>query len=63
MSFDFGAATDEVLVGDWDADGVDTLMLHRGNRFFASNDFTGGAAAIEFTLGNGSETAYAARLK
>ncbi len=54
----------ESLTGDNEE--VKVLMLksvRRGNRFFVSNDFKGGNAAIEFMLGNGNETAYTARLK
>lgn len=59
----FGKETDEVLIGDWNKDEVDTPAVRRGATFFVSDDFKGGNAAISFDLGNGSETAYAAKLK
>ncbi len=30
----YGKTTDEVLVGDWDGDGVDTLCVRRGNTYY-----------------------------
>ena len=38
VSFVWGAPSDEVLVGDWDGDGKDTLGLRRGNMFAFTND-------------------------
>ncbi|MCD8134180.1 MAG: hypothetical protein LUE19_10085, partial [Clostridiales bacterium] len=37
----YGRATDEVLVGDWDGDGVDTLAVRRnGNIYYFSNSIS-----------------------
>jgi hypothetical protein len=44
----YGRATDEVLVGDWDGDGVDTLAMRRGNRYYLKNDFLGGSAVVSY---------------
>src|SRR5699024_7089482 len=53
--FSFGRAADEVLVGDWDGDGTDTLAVRRGNAYFLSNTFLGGAAEVELTYGRASD--------
>ena len=33
----YGEAGDEVFVGDWDGDGVDTFAVRRGNVFYLKN--------------------------
>ncbi len=38
VTVSYGKATDEVLVGDWDGDGVDTLCVRRGNTFYFQKD-------------------------
>jgi hypothetical protein len=53
--FSFGRASDEVLVGDWDGDGQDTLAVRRGNAYFLSNTFLGGAAEVELTFGRAGD--------
>ncbi|MCC8081986.1 MAG: N-acetylmuramoyl-L-alanine amidase [Lachnospiraceae bacterium] len=40
----YGRSTDEVLVGDWDGDGVDTLCVRRGNAYYFSNSLSSGDA-------------------
>ncbi|WP_182049957.1 hypothetical protein [Changpingibacter yushuensis] len=40
----YGKASDTVLVGDWDGDGVDTLAVRRGNAYHIKNSISGGAA-------------------
>ncbi|MGO1584302.1 MAG: LamG-like jellyroll fold domain-containing protein, partial [Actinomycetaceae bacterium] len=35
--FSYGRVGDEVLVGDWDGDGADTLAVRRGITFFVNN--------------------------
>ena len=40
----YGKPGDQVLVGDWDGDGVDTLAVRRGNRFYIKNSLEGGDA-------------------
>ncbi|MGO1834053.1 MAG: bifunctional metallophosphatase/5'-nucleotidase [Actinomycetaceae bacterium] len=55
VSFAFGRTADEVLVGDWDGDGSDTLGVRRGNAFYLSNEGTGGDAEIELRYGRASD--------
>ncbi|WP_413451943.1 ExeM/NucH family extracellular endonuclease [Georgenia phoenicis] len=50
-AFVYGRFTDEVLVGDWDGDGRDSIAVRRGNQFFVSNAPRGGAAETTFTYG------------
>lgn len=59
----FGSESDEVLMGDWNDDGVDTPLLRAADRFVVFNDFNDGAPAFEFSLGEGTELAYSARLR
>ncbi|MCM3661188.1 glycosyl hydrolase family 18 protein [Georgenia satyanarayanai] len=50
-TFMYGRFTDEVLIGDWDGDGRDSITVRRGNRFFVNNDPRGGPAGTEFVYG------------
>src|SRR5699024_6045261 len=36
--FKYGRTTDEVLIGDWDGDGTDSITVRRGDRFYVSNE-------------------------
>ncbi|MGC5615667.1 ExeM/NucH family extracellular endonuclease [Georgenia sp. Z1491] len=54
--FSFGRPGDDVLVGDWDGDGSDTLAVRRGNSYFLSNTLYGGNADVELTYGRASDT-------
>lgn len=47
----YGRAGDEVLVGDWNGDGKDTLAVRRGTTFYVNNDLAGGNASIKFNYG------------
>jgi len=47
----YGKVTDEVLVGDWDGDGVDTLCVRRGNMYYFSNSLKSGAADMVICYG------------
>lgn len=40
----YGWSSDEVLVGDWNGDGRDTLCVRRGNLYYFKNSITGGVA-------------------
>ncbi|PWJ48354.1 BNR repeat-containing protein [Faecalicatena contorta] len=40
----YGKAGDEVLVGDWDGDGLDTLCVRRGNTYYFKNSISSGEA-------------------
>ncbi|MDX1620154.1 MAG: hypothetical protein R3320_04130, partial [Nitriliruptorales bacterium] len=50
-AFGYGLADDQVLVGDWNADAVDTLGVRRGAWYYLSNDFEGGEADVVFKYG------------
>ncbi|MGO1833954.1 MAG: choice-of-anchor I family protein [Actinomycetaceae bacterium] len=54
-TFSFGRASDEVLIGDWDGDGVDSPAVRRGNAYFLSNSFAGGRADVELRFGRASD--------
>ncbi|MCD8134050.1 MAG: FMN-binding protein [Clostridiales bacterium] len=47
----YGKITDEVLVGDWDGDGVDTLCVRRGNMYYFSNSLKSGDADMVICYG------------
>ncbi|WP_152189228.1 ThuA domain-containing protein [Georgenia satyanarayanai] len=49
--FMYGRWADEVLIGDWDGDGVDTIAVRRGNVFHVSNAQQGGDADVVLTYG------------
>ncbi|MGJ9634230.1 ExeM/NucH family extracellular endonuclease, partial [Actinotignum sp. GS-2025b] len=51
LVFSYGRARDEVLVGDWDGDGVDTFAVRRGNVFYVKNSLASGAADSVFSYG------------
>ena len=53
LIFTYGQGTDEVLVGDWNGDGIDTLCVRRGNRYYISNTLGGGA---DYTADFGRDT-------
>jgi hypothetical protein len=57
--FAYGTATDVVYAGDWDGNGTDTLMVRRGNAFYASNTNTGGQADTVFAYGRPGDTVLA----
>lgn len=39
LTVGYGRGTDEVIVGDWDGDGKDTLGVRRGNQYYLNNNF------------------------
>ncbi len=47
----YGKYADEVLIGDWDGDGRDSIAVRRGNEFHVSNDQRGGAPDVVFRYG------------
>ncbi|WP_324652750.1 alpha/beta hydrolase domain-containing protein [Georgenia sp. H159] len=51
VTFQYGRHTDEVLVGDWDGDGTDTITVRRGNRFYVNNAARGGEADTVIAYG------------
>ncbi|MGO1740005.1 MAG: sialidase family protein, partial [Actinomycetaceae bacterium] len=54
--FSYGRPGDQVLVGDWDGDGDDTLAVRRGNAYYLTNSLYGGDADVELTYGRASDT-------
>ncbi|MDK6591654.1 hypothetical protein, partial [Actinotignum timonense] len=46
---------DEVLVGDWDGDGVDTFAVRRGNVFYVKNSLASGEADSVFSYGRAGD--------
>ncbi|MCW1069439.1 hypothetical protein OJ604_11590, partial [Streptococcus anginosus] len=57
--FSYGRAGDEVLVGDWDGDGVDTFAVRRGNVFYVKNSLASGAADTSFSYGRAGDATLA----
>jgi hypothetical protein len=53
--FAYGGPRDDVLVGDWDGDGIDTLVVRRGNTFFVRDSNTVGPADRTFTYGDAGD--------
>ncbi|MGO1510380.1 MAG: sugar phosphate isomerase/epimerase family protein [Actinomycetales bacterium] len=53
--FSYGREGDEVLVGDWDGDGQDTLAVRRGNAYYLTNHLYGGNADVELTYGQAGD--------
>lgn len=51
LTVPYGKATDEVLIGDWDGDGVDTLCVRRGNVYYFKNSLSEGQADSVVTYG------------
>ncbi|MCD7981948.1 MAG: N-acetylmuramoyl-L-alanine amidase [Clostridiales bacterium] len=51
----YGKSTDEVLVGDWNGDGVDTLCVRRGNTYYFKNSISEGSADIEIDYGRSTD--------
>ncbi|WP_454084924.1 ThuA domain-containing protein [Georgenia sp. Marseille-Q6866] len=55
VHFMYGRMADEVLIGDWDGDGRDTIAVRRGNVFHVSNAQRGGDADAVFTYGRAGD--------
>ncbi|PYG00603.1 gamma-glutamyltranspeptidase / glutathione hydrolase [Georgenia satyanarayanai] len=54
--FRYGRSGDEVLIGDWDGDGTDTIAVRRGNVVHVSGGHRGGDASLAFTYGRPGDT-------
>ncbi|MGJ9532641.1 LamG-like jellyroll fold domain-containing protein [Actinotignum sp. GS-2025b] len=54
--FSYGRAADQVLIGDWDGDGKETLAVRRGNQIFIQNSLTGGVADEVISFGRADDT-------
>ena len=46
---------DAVYAGDWDGEGLDTLVVRRGNTYYFSDTFEGGIASRERTFGRADD--------
>ncbi|MEZ7898781.1 MAG: CAP domain-containing protein [Flaviflexus sp.] len=55
QSFVYGRAGDEVIVGDWDGNGTDTLGVRRGTTFYLNNTISGGNADYQFNYGRAGD--------
>ncbi|MCK6209685.1 5'-nucleotidase C-terminal domain-containing protein [Georgenia sp. EYE_87] len=55
-TFMYGRFSDEVLIGDWDGDGTDSITVRRGNVFYVSNEPRGGEAEHVFVYGRPGDT-------
>ncbi len=53
--FMYGRHTDDVLIGDWDGDGRDSITVRRGDRYFVNNAPRGGPAESVFTYGRADD--------
>ncbi|MBO4228683.1 hypothetical protein, partial [Bradyrhizobium neotropicale] len=50
-AFMYGRFSDEVLIGDWDGDGQDSITVRRGATFYVNNHPRGGEAEKVFVYG------------
>lgn len=55
IAFAFGRNGDQLLVGDWDGDNVDSLGVRRGATVYLKNELAGGNAEISFTYGRADD--------
>ncbi len=58
LTFYFGMPGDQVLVGDWDGDGTDTLGIRRGGKMFLTNVNATSVADREFFFGVPGDIAF-----
>ena len=54
-AFQYGRFTDEVLIGDWDGNGTDTITVRRGKQYFVNNAPRGGPATSVFSYGRSED--------
>ncbi len=54
-AFMYGRHTDEVLVGDWNGDGRDSITVRRGKTYFVNNHPRGGPAESVFMYGRADD--------
>ncbi|AIE82512.1 LamG-like jellyroll fold domain-containing protein [Actinotignum schaalii] len=54
--FSYGRAADQVLIGDWNGDGQQSLAVRRGNQIFIQNSLTGGVADEVISFGRADDT-------
>ena len=58
LTFFFGMAGDQVVVGDWDGDGVDTLGIRRNGRMYLINRNATGVADVDFWFGHPNDIGF-----
>lgn len=58
LTFFFGMSGDQVVVGDWDGDGTDTLGIRRNGKMFLSNVNATAVAQREFFFGVPGDLAF-----
>ena len=51
----YGKASDEVLSGDWDGDGRDSLAVRRGNTYYVKNEIAAGEADLVVSYGKADD--------
>ena len=54
--FSYGRAGDEILAGDWNGDGQQTLAVRRGNQIYIKNSLAGGVADEVISFGRTDDT-------
>lgn len=55
---DYGLRGDEILTGDWNGDGRDTLAIRRSNIFHVRDNLTSGVATRVFSFGRAGDEVY-----
>ncbi len=58
LTFFYGIAGDQVFVGDWDGDGMDTLGISRNGKMFLANANATVVADLEFWFGTPTDIAF-----
>lgn len=58
ITFFFGGPGDQVFVGDWDGDGIDTLGISRNGKMFLANTNATVFADMEFWFGTPTDIAF-----
>ena len=58
LTFFFGGPGDQVFVGDWDGDGIDTLGISRNGKMFLANTNATVVADLEFWFGTPTDIAF-----
>ncbi len=58
LEIPYGYASDEVLVGDWNGDGVDTLCVRRGNTYYFKDSLSSGEADKVVQYGKAGDEVY-----